>query len=442
MDDTDGDSSTTPATVALESDDGGPEARLLPAGLQRSGAVGTLIDLVAVVGFVLSVGVTVLAVHATFGVADDLRDAVGLGRPADGVDWYQLATLGLILVVPLTAVWVVSRAVRHRYRARLATHLGPGVKALATARPKDRVAWMQDLLASPGWAAHAESWRSEGLLPAGTDLSQPADQAAATVLVADVLRQRLGERALATGLAVAVARSRLGDAAVVVSGSAELQLEALASLGLRPEARTWLRVARTASTAVVAASYLDIEDRLELDLAVRAAVLGLDTGADALDSAAAALDEEFGEAMAEALDGVGGTLGSLVTSLASSGAGITGSVVRQMATFTEAIGAQVTEGLVVSAMLFHHGMSVVGDALTDDPDLRRQIVPTPGRVPKELFDVGIALARRQRRGLRALLRRRLSMATRSAGRRSASRVRNVFRRDRDDEGPAPAPENA
>ena len=411
-----------------------PEPRLLPAGLQRSGAVGTLIDVVAVAGLVFSVGMTVLAVQATFGVADRVRDAVGLGRPSDGVDWYQLATLGLILVVPAILLGLASRAVRLRYRSRLSVHLGPGVKALATARPRNRSVWLTDLLASPGWADQSARWRADGLLPATPDLSRPDDYRTAAVLVAGVVRQRLGERALATGLAVAVARSRLGDAAVVVSGSAELQLEALASLGIRPDTRTWMRVARTASTAVVAASYLDIEDRLELDLAVRAAVLGLDAGADALDNAAEALDEEFGEAFAEAFDGVGGTVGSLLTSLASSGAGITGSVVRQMATFTEAIGAQMTEGLVVSAMLFHHGMSVAVDALADDEALRRELMPTPGRVPKELFDVGIALARRQRRALRGLLRRRLATATRSAGRRSASHVRNVFRRDRDDEG--------
>src|SRR5690606_22063737 len=163
----------------------------------------------------------------------------------------------------------------------------------------DRGPWLADLLATPGWAPVVAEWERTGAVAPGVTsrLGSGRDPAAVAELVAAELATRVGARSLATGLAVAAARSRVGDAAAVIAGSAEIQLDALATLGLRPTGRTYLRIARSAAAGITAASYLDIEDRLELDLAVRAAVFGLDAMGDAADLVDEAISDDLADAL-------------------------------------------------------------------------------------------------------------------------------------------------
>ncbi|MDY7099928.1 MAG: hypothetical protein S0880_01955 [Actinomycetota bacterium] len=408
--------------------------RLLAFGMRPRRTIGRLVDVAALAGAVVTASLAVLAVAALVDLADRVRDAVGFEAPTTGVDWFVVALLAATVVLILTGVAAVRAAVRRRHRRRLAAVLGPDAAALGRGpRPGlDRRRWLAELLRQPGWAPSVERWQATGRLPATAATGAPdafADDATyrrAAALVRDEVSDRVGRRALATGLAVAVARSRVGDAAAVISGSAEIQLDTLASLGLRPTGRAHLRVARGALAGVAASSYLDIEDRLELELTVRAAVLGLESVGDAADAVDDVISDDLAEALAESFGGGSGAIGA-AAGLVGGAFGVTGSVLRQVADLTEAVGAEITEGLVIAALLHHQGMTLAADALGLDDAHRAELTPTAGIVPAELVGVAAAVARRYRRELRRMLRRRATTATRSAPRAVTDRLR---RRDR------------
>lgn len=384
-----------------------PQRLLGRVARQRGRIIGRVVDLIAAAGLALTVGALAVAVQAVLQIAERLRTALGFTAPSGGVDAYIVVVCVLLGGTAVALVIGLGRVIRHRFGARAAAILGPGATPIWTRRLRSgpqRRRWLQDLLASPGWEPKVVAWRAEGTLPAV--LSDDAAYRAAATLVAGELRQRLGERALATGLAVAVVRNPIADAAATVAGSAEIQIDALATLGLRPTLAGWWRLVRTASTALVAATYLDVEDRLELELAVRAAVLGLNSTADAIAAAGDALEDDLADLLGESLDGMGGAASAAVAAVTGASLGVTSSGVRQLAAFTDEIGAQVVEGLVVSSLLLHHGMSVTADALGLDAEHHASLLPSAGRVPGELLDVGVQLARRQRIQLRDLLRRR------------------------------------
>ncbi|WP_116999406.1 hypothetical protein [Desertimonas flava] len=379
-----------------------------------------LVDVLAAIGLVVTVVAVLVGASAALDLVDRARRAFGGSPPSDGIDWVTLAAMAVIVLVIAAALLGAQRLVMRRHRRRLAAVLGPGVGPLGRG-PRaglDREQWLAALLTAPGWADTVAEWRRTGAIAA--DLAVPTqtieDRAVVAELIAGELSGRIGARSLATGLAVAAARSRVGDAAAVVAGSVEIQLDALATLGLQPTARTYLRIARSAAAGITAASYLDIEDRLELDLAVRAAVYGLEAAGDAADLADEAISDDLADALGEVLTSGGGTVGTLL-GLVGGAFGVSGSILRQVADVSETIGGQVTEGLVIAALLHHQGMTLVAETVADDADLRRRLTPTAGRVPRELFDAAVAVARRYRGELRRLLRDRATRAAKSAPRR-------------------------
>jgi len=384
-------------------------ARTAPA---RSGRiVAGMVDALAVVGLVVTVVLFLVGMRIALDLADRLREALGGRPPAEGVDWFTVVVLALLALVPVLLVLLAARVLRRRFERRLRERFGdPSAARRFSAKPSpDRRAWLAGVLETPHWQPLAERWRADGRLTAGPAGWSDADYRQAAALVRRELDERIAGVALVTGVAVAVAQRRSTDAVAVVAGSAELQVEALATLGLRPTARTWLRVARAASTGVVASTYVDVEERFDLQLAIRAAALGLDESGNLLEEAG----DEIQEALSEAAQ-AGGAIGGAIQALAGTTLGITGNVIRQVSDFVVAAGDEITEGVIVASLLHYHGMSLVADALALDAEHHAELRPRLGHVPRSLRDGGMAMARRRTAALRRMLRRRMVQAARRA----------------------------
>lgn len=394
--------------------------RLPRLGSLRRRPTTVVVDVLAAVGLVVTIVAVLVGARAAVDLVDRVRRAAGGAPPADGIDWLTLVAVIVVAGAVVAALVAAHRLVMRRHRRRLDAVLGAGREPLGRGprRGLDRDRWFTALAATPGWTTKIDEWARDGVL----ERTDPPARSAAerdrlAGLVAGELSARVGARSLATGLAVAAARSRVGDAFAIVGGSVEIQLDALASLGLRPTWRTYLRIARSAAAGITAASYLDIEDRLELDLAVRAAVFGLEAMGDAADLADEAISGDLADALGETLTAGGGTVGTLL-GLVGGAFGVTGSALRQVADVSEAIGGQITEGLVIAALLHHQGMTLVADTVAgEDEELRRRLTPPAGQVPRQLFDAAVGLARRYRAELRRLLRDRATRAARAAPRR-------------------------
>lgn len=393
----------------------------MPARPSRWRTAAVVVDVLVVAAVVGSVVAVLVGVRALLDVVDRVRRAVGDSPPVDGVDWVTLVALAVVMAALAALVWFGQRAVLRRHQRRLAAVVGGSGVPLGRgpSRRLERGRWIAALLQTPGWRDAVAEWQRDSRLSPGATERVAAGNGTAHVaeLISARLSEQIGERALATGMAVAVARSRAGDAAAVVGGSVAIQLDALAALGLRPTPATYLRIARSAAAGITAASYLDVEDRLELDLAVRAAVFGLDLAGDAADLADDAISEDLADALSDTLASGGGTVGTLLN-LVGGAFGVSGSMLRQVADVTETVGGQITEGLVIAALLHHQGMTLVAECLAgDDAELRARLTPPAAAVPRQLFDAGVAVARRYRGALRRLLRERTTRAARSAPRR-------------------------
>jgi hypothetical protein len=388
------------------------EPRVITAAPVRPGrVVARVVNVLALAGLLVTCVLFLVAARAALDLADDVRAALGVDPPASGVDWYRLAVLVVVFAVPVLAALWLARVVRRRYRRRLAERLGDAAPArrFTPGRRFDRKQWLAVLLTTPYWAPRLERWRGQGAVPAGEEGWSDDDYRQVAALVRAELDERLGAIAFATGTAVAFAPRRFADAVSVVAGSAELQIEALATLGLRPGPRAWLHVVRAASTGLLVSTYLDAEDRIELDLAVRAAALGVDETGALLEHGG----DELEEALAEALEGVGG-IGGAIASTAGAAAGVTSSVARQVSAFIDEVGDEIVEGVVVAAVLHYHGMSLVAEALALDAEHRAELAPRLGEIPRSLRIGATALARRSTQKLRQMLRRRMAQATRRA----------------------------
>ncbi len=402
------------------------EARVITAAPARPGRlVAGVVNGLALAGLVVTFVLFLVAARAAVDLADDVRATFGVDPPTSGVDWYRLAILVVVFAVPVLAALWLARIVRRRFRRRLAERLGNAAQArrFAPGRHWDRKEWLAALLTTPYWAPRLEKWRARGALPAGSEGWSDDEYRQVAALVRAELDERLGAVAFATGTAVAFAPRRFADAVSVVAGSAELQIEALATLGLRPGPRAWLHVVRAASTGLLVSTYLDAEDRIELDLAVRAAALGVDETGALLEHGG----DELQVALAEALEGVGG-IGGAIASTAGAAAGVTSSVARQVSAFIDEVGDEIVEGVIVAAVLHYHGMSLVAEALALDAEHRAELAPRLGEIPRSLRIGATALARRSTQKLRQLLRRRMAQATRRAPARLGGRV--FRRRDR------------
>lgn len=388
------------------------EPRVITAAPVRPGrVVARVVNLVALAGLLVTCVLLLVAARATLDLADAVRATLGVDPPTSGVDWYRLAVLIVVFAVPVMAAVWLARVVRRRFRRRLAERLGNAAPArrFSPGRRWDRKQWLAALLTTPYWAPRLERWRSTGAAQTRAEEWSDDDYRQVAALVRAELDERLGAISFATGTAVAFAPRRFADAVSVVAGSAELQIEALATLGLRPGPRAWLHVVRAASTGLLVSTYLDAEDRIELQLAVRAAALGVDETGALLEHGG----DELEEALAEALEGVGGISGA-IASTAGAAAGVTSSVARQVSAFIDEVGDDIVEGVVVAAVLHYHGMSLVAEALALDAEHRAELAPRLGEIPRSLRIGATALARRSTRKLRQMLRRRMAQATRRA----------------------------
>jgi hypothetical protein len=373
--------------------------------------VGAVVDALALGGLLVTVALFLVAVHMALDIAEAMRRAVGSSPPADGVDWYLVAITAVLVAVPAAGLLAARRLVRRRFDRRLQERLGDRSTARRFSRRGrlDRRTWLAELLETPHWTPFAERWRADGLLPPTAASWSGADYRDAAALVRAELDLRVGAVALATGTAVAVAPRRVGDAVAIVAGSAELQIEVLATLGLRPTTGAWLHVARAAATGVLASTYVDAEERFELQLLIRAAALGMDSGGNLMEDAGDTIHEALGEAADR-----GGAITGAVAAVAGTTMGITGNVIRQVSDFVAVVGDEVAEGVIVAAVLHYHGMALVADALGEDAAHRAELAPRLGDVPQSLKEAGIALARRRTAALRRLLRRRIVQAARRA----------------------------
>lgn len=408
---------TPPPTEADGSD------RLIPARPGR--IVSALVNVFALAGLAFTIIFFVIAARAAVDLADRIRAAFGFNPPAEGVDWFQLVVLALIFSLPVLAVVLLARVVRRRFARRLEERFGDPDQARPFSRRRgwDRRQWMAQLLRSDHWRPLAEGWQARGEFhPPAAEWSE-RDYRQAAALVRRELDERIGAVALATGIAVAVARQRITDAGVVVAGSAELQIETLATLGLRPRPSTWLYMARAAATGLLASTYIDVEERFEVQLAVRAAALGMDSTGALLEDTG----DELDEALSEIAEGGGGLAGAFA-SIAGGAIGITGNVIRQVSNFVAEIGDEITEGVIVAAVLHYHGMSLVADALALDEDHRAELAPRLGKVPSSLRRGGMAVARRRTAKLRHVLRQRVVQATRRAPPEIGKQIRDLVTR--------------
>lgn len=398
------------------------EARVLTSAPARPARVlAGVLNGLALAGLVVTLVLFVIASRAAVDLADDIRGALGFNPPLDGVDWFQVVVLLAVFAAPVAAVILVGRLLQRRFNRRLAERYGPTHRArpFAPSRSWDRKEWMVELLQTPHWAPLLEDWRARGDFVAPAREWSDADYRRAASLARAELDERVSAVALTTGTAVAVAPRRFADAVAVVAGSAELQIEVLATLGLRPTARAWLHIAKAASTGLLASTYIDAEDRIEIRLLVRGAALGLDSSGALLEDAG----DEMQEALSEALEG-GGGIGGAIATAAGATVGITGSVIRQVSDFVAQVGDEIAEGVIVAAVLHYHGMSLVADALALDDAHRAELAPRLGHVPASLKTGGAALARRSTNRFRRLLRNRITQATR----RAPASVRERFRR--------------
>ena len=393
-------------------------------GTLRTGQV--LFNMFAAVGALATALTSLLMVRTLIDIADAARTAAGFTAPNGGRDWYMIVVLVMIAATGVVVLWRLRRFVNGRYDARLSAVMGAGARPLishASAR-HDHDRYLNDLVAQPAWQSRATQWRASGVLGS----TNSAGNDALVRLIADDIEARVGQRALGTGLAVAATRSKAGDAFVVVGGSIEIQLDVLASLGVRPTWRTYVRIARSAVVGITAASYLDIEDRMELELAVRAAVLGLDAVGGALETLGETLPDDVGEAMGDVVADLGGGM-QTVANVAGGALGVTGTVVRQVAAITETIGTQVTEGLVIASLLHYQGTTLAAEVVAgNDHELRLALSPPPRQVPASLFRVAVEIARRQRKATRIMLQNRVGSATRQAPAVVWNKLRDGVRR--------------
>lgn len=386
-----------------------PPERTLPASPVRSPhLVAGMVNALALAGVVVTAILFVLAARALVDLADEARTALGFDPPASGIDVFQLVVLLLVGIGPVLLLWFAVSHLGRRVDARLAERHGSsrGAQRFSSRRDWDRRTWLSELLRSPHWRTRAEAW---DLLPAGGAKLSDEEYRRAAERVQAELEREVGGVALATGLAAAIGRGRLADAVVVVAGSAGLQIETLASLGLRPSARAWLRLGAAASTGVLAGSYVDVEERYEVKLAVRGAAMGIDATGEMLEGAEDIVSDFLGDALESA-----GAFGAALGTATGGVIGLTGSALRQLSDFVTEVGDEVTEGIVIAALLHHHGMSLVADALGLDAEHRAELAPAAGRIPRALTEGGTLLARRQTRAFRRLLQQRTRAAYRSA----------------------------
>ena len=369
--------------------------------------VQSLVNAMVLGGVVFTSLALLIAVRVTLDLAETARKALGLHPPLAGVDWFLVVVGAIMAIVPCALLLAGRWVLRSRFNDRLLECCGALVHPRRFPLPPstDRVAWLTELLETPFWRQRAEDWRASHKLTAPRSGWSEADYRQAAALVAQELSFRVGHRALATGLAVAVAQRRLSDAAAIIAGSAEIQVDSLASLGLRPTARGWLHAGRAAATGLLFATYVDVEERFEVKLAVQAAAFGLEGLGDVFEITGDLVSDTAEEVFSETVGAAGGVVGTAGALLGVS-LGVSGNLAQQVGEFIAKGGADIAEGVVIAAVLHYHGMSLVATALALNEEHRAELAPRLGRIPSELTNAAKDLASRQTAQFRALLRQR------------------------------------
>ena len=206
----------------------------------------------------LAAGAVILAVRtllefqsAITDSASRTRAALGISRPASGIDFYFLISMLLLpglLVLLSAAIYLWYRRVLNRKlravwsgqdRSGRITHVAPLTTRCASfcgcRRCREKLLYLRALLSSPAWEgrwadiASAAGAQDRYASSIGPDQYEPIAEALFAQLERDI-----AARALTAGLIVGVSQNRFLDLCTIVVSNFEMQSYVLAQLGKRP----------------------------------------------------------------------------------------------------------------------------------------------------------------------------------------------------------------
>jgi hypothetical protein len=360
------------------------------------------------------------------------RSAAGLAPPAAGPDYLVLggvAALSLAVIIALAVAYSVYRAAWER---RLRLTWGPSFRSgHARIRPlraladepelRRRTLYVQKVAACPAWL--------------GRRIEPPDDNGdsyknAATAMLRSV-ETDIARRAVTAGLVIGLNRSPLIDALSIAASAFELQLHVLTLLGKRPSASTWIEMLKRTSGSIFLNSYVNREDALYLNLAIRKAALGLDLGlemaADTVQHASVAMaDIDWDEVLhGMKVPGLSAVMSVAATSMTVGAIGL-----KQIGSFIEATANNMVQGVLAGGILYYHGMALAADCLALDENHRQS--PEMTRTIGQAMNVACApagrLLRDQVRRMRTFLRERQRMvygAAADAARNGVDKLRTA-----------------
>ncbi len=341
-----------------------------------------------------------------------LRLSLGFSAPVHGPDYWVLGGIAAVFAAAAFVVAICYVSYRAAWSRRLETVWG-GV-AFKTDR-KNRRAYLDNLIASPGWRS-AELTRH-------SDTREGYCELASAILKS--IETDIAARAIATGFVVGLNRNALLDSFTIVASAFELQLHVLTRLGQRPSLRTWMELVKRAGASVFLNTYVGREDALYLNLAIRKAALGVEMGADVAQEASGALADVDWD---EILHGVSIPGLSAVTSVATMSMSVGAFGLRHIGMFIEAAANDLLQGVLAAGVLYFHGMALAADCLAVDGEHRASV--KMNRTVAESMAVACAPAGRilrdQVRTMRAFLRQRRQLAF-AAAKEGAKQGMDKFR---------------
>lgn len=369
-----------PGDTGKESDLRRQDATL--AAVRRRGAfLATALLLAAAAGgLIVTAGYVALGANAAMDFAERARGTLGLEVPAEGPDWYLIAVIAALVIVPLlfllwllrwyrgiwnrrtAAVWV-RRGDRRRYsRMRRLRRKANGRET------KARTAYLNALLASPGWAGTSRFDVNDGTQPAEAKYRATAER------ILREVEDDVAERAIATGLVVGVGPQRF-DRLTIVTAALEMQLYVLSMLGKKPSLAAWREIVTRTSASLFLNTYLNGEDTFALDFAIRKAAIGLNWAGDATEGLADDVGgsndgEGIGEFLGEFVGGLP-VVGGVARSTASLALGVGAAGMQAVGTVIEEAGEELVQGALAGGILYYHGMAIAADVLALDEEHRR-----------------------------------------------------------------------
>ena len=346
----------------------------LLSSLMLAGAAG--------LGVILA-GYAVVITGLGLEVAGRLRTMLGVAPPPPGApDWFLIAVMAAGPAVAAAAVLALWRGYRLAWQRRLqgvwgspAAHGQHGRwRALpdraSAADLRERIEYLDALLAAPGWAGSEGAMRAEaGVAPrAGADLdgvAEPPVRADYERLAGALLRQverDVMERAITVGLIVSVSQHRLVDLLTIFVGTLEMQLHVLTRLGKQPSLAAWRLLLTRCGASLFVNTYLSRQDAVWVTLAIKKAAMGFQAAGDiaeelshSLDAADIDLDHGF----------FSGLLGA-AEQAATFGLSVGAVGAHQLGRLVDAVGEELLQGVLAGGIMYYHGMALAADTLAAD----------------------------------------------------------------------------